>query len=479
MRPEKLRLQTLHLAEFILAAVLAAAGFAAPALADRRVALVVGNGAYQHADGLANPVTDARSMRTALATIGFADADIIYGENLAKRDFERAIARFAAAVGDADVAIVFYAGHGSTFDGIPYAVPVDAQFTNLDGMRFELVALDAMVGELRRTRGVGIAIFDACRDNAAEQQLKRTQASRGGGASRGLVPPGNTDGLIVSFSTGYGATAADGPAGSDSPYTTALLQELLTPGLDVVDLFRNVGRKVKEQTAGRQNPALQIDGFYERYVLNAGPGAVSAPPQVITPPPVIDATPVLTSPHVQPAGFIFPDSDRRLLTAGDLGPLSPQELRIARNEIYARRGMYFKSPDLQAHFKKFAWYRPSTPNPTLNDVEEQNVARLQQQEQAYGAAFVPVPGPAADREFIFPDSDRRLLTRSDLAGLSAAELRIARNEIFARRGRHFDSPDLQQRFGKFSWYHPYTSDPPLSATESENVKLIQRVEAGR
>jgi hypothetical protein len=484
-----MHLKKLHLTKFVLAVLLIVPGYAAPAAAEKRVALVIGNGAYQHADGLANPVTDARSMRTALTKIGFDDAGIVYGENLAKRDFERAIARFAAAVGDSDVALVFYAGHGSTFDGIPYAVPIDAQFTNLDGMRFELVTLDAMVGELRRTRGVGIAIFDACRDNAVEQQLKRTQPSRGGGASRGLAPAGNTDGLIVSFSTGYGATAADGPTGSNSPYTTALLQELQTPGLDVVDLFRNVGRRVKEQTAGRQNPALQIDGFYNRYALNAG--AIATPPRVTPLPatdvPIIDTMPpVITSSRVRPAGFIFPDSDQRLLTAGDLSSLSPEDLRVARNEIFARHGIYFRSPELQAHFRKFAWYHPNTWNPTLNNIEEQNVARLQQQEQTYGAVSLPggksTPlsgGIAADREFIFPDSDRRLLTRNDLAGLSAADLRIARNEIFARRGRFFDSPELQQHFGRFSWYRPYTKDPPLNAIESQNVKLLQQAEAGR
>jgi hypothetical protein len=470
-----MRLIKLRLEKFILAVLLIILGFAGPAAAEKRVALVIGNGAYQHADSLANPVTDARSMRTALTKIGFADADIVYGENLAKRDFERAIARFAGNLRGSDVALVFYAGHGATFDGIPYAVPVDAQFTNLDGMRFELVTLDAMVGELRRASGVGIAIFDACRDNAAEQQLKRTQPSRGGGASRGLAPPGNTDGLIVAFSTGYGATAADGAPGMNSPYTAALLQQLQAPGLDVIDLFRNVGRQVKEQTAGRQNPALQIDGFYDRYVLNAAPGAV--PPPTV-PPPVAAVTPAITSSRVKPSGFIFPDSDQRLLSAGDFSPLSPNELRIARNEIFARHGIYFKSPELVAHFSKFAWYHPNIWNPSLNNIEEQNVARLQQQAQLYGAVTVP-GGQAAEREFIFPDSDRRLLTRSDLAGLSVADLRIARNEIFARRGRRFNSPDLQQHFGKFSWYHPYTSDPPLNAIESKNVELLQQAEAGR
>src|SRR5262249_15005839 len=143
-------------ARFAVAALLIFPAFAVPAAADKRVALVVGNSAYEHADGLSNPVTDARSVRAALTRIGFQDTDIVYGENLGKRDFERAIARFATGARDADLVLIFYAGHGSTFSDKPYAVPVDAQFTSLESMPYELVPLDSMVTELRRSKGVGI-----------------------------------------------------------------------------------------------------------------------------------------------------------------------------------------------------------------------------------------------------------------------------------------------------------------------------------
>src|ERR1035437_6476757 len=81
-----------------------------PGYAEKRVALVIGNGAYQHADKLANPVTDARRLRDALAKLGF---DVVYGENLGKQPLERTVGRFANAVQEADVALVFFAGHGA------------------------------------------------------------------------------------------------------------------------------------------------------------------------------------------------------------------------------------------------------------------------------------------------------------------------------------------------------------------------------
>src|SRR5262249_51910878 len=100
----------------------------ASAHADKRVALVVGNGAYRHADKLDNPVNDARGMRDALNKLGF---DVVYGEDLDQRGPRRVIGQFANSVVFADVAMVYFAGHGATFGDTPYVVPVDAEFASL------------------------------------------------------------------------------------------------------------------------------------------------------------------------------------------------------------------------------------------------------------------------------------------------------------------------------------------------------------
>ncbi|MGO9361416.1 MAG: YARHG domain-containing protein [Xanthobacteraceae bacterium] len=85
----------------------------------------------------------------------------------------------------------------------------------------------------------------------------------------------------------------------------------------------------------------------------------------------------------------------------------------------------------------------------------------------------------ATRDFIFPDSDRRLLQPSELSRLSATELRIARNEIYARRGRFFQSDDLRQHFGSFAWYRPNSWNPSLNAVEQQNVQMILNAEQHR
>ncbi len=139
--------------------------------AEKRVALVIGNRAYRHAEKLANPVNDARGIRDALASLGF---DVIFGEDLDQKALGRAIGQFADRVEGADVAMVYFAGHGATFGDTPYVAPVDAEFSSLGQVPYQLVPVETLIGELRQARGIRIAILDACRDNAAEQAFAST-----------------------------------------------------------------------------------------------------------------------------------------------------------------------------------------------------------------------------------------------------------------------------------------------------------------
>jgi hypothetical protein len=238
------------------------------------------------------------------------------------------------------------------------------------------------------------------------------------------------------------------------------------PGLDVLQAFNQVGLIVKRATGSAQQPWVStspIDGSFYFSGAAAQQVATADTPATVVPPA---QNPVATAPQVAraPSDFLFPDSDKRLLGDGDLRALSESELRIARNEIFARRGRYFNAPDLTARFSQFAWYAPRTWDPELNDIEKANVATIERYESGRGALA----------GFIFPDSDRRLLTPADLRGRSKDELRIARNEIYARRGRYFESADLKARFERFPWYSPTTWNPKLNAIEEANVALIDQ-----
>ena len=273
-----------RLPSFVLALLALAAVSLTPALADKRVALVIGNAAYVRVGKLDNPVIDARSVRDALSRLGFT---IIYGENLDKSAMERRVADFAGTVGDADVAIVYYAGHGSTFGDIPYVVPIDAEYEKLERIPYELIQVETLVGELRRAKGVRIAILDACRDNEREIELKRT-TTRGGSPTRGLARVKNAEGLIVAYATQYLTTAADGIRGSNSPFTGSLVRHLPTPGLDVKAMFFKVAQDVIQKSNGGQRPEISFSLYDDFVLVSVAPTPPALPVPLPPPSPAAD-----------------------------------------------------------------------------------------------------------------------------------------------------------------------------------------------
>ncbi len=171
--------------------------------------------------------------------------------------------------------------------------------------------------------------------------------------------------------------------------------------------------------------------------------------------------------------YILPDSSTRLYTAEELEGLTKSELRIARNEIYARHGRRFESQDLQNYFDSKSWYNGTIApedfnNNVLSDIELKNIALIEDVE--------------SNGMYILPESSTRVYSQSELDGLTKAELRLARNEIYARHGRKFDSQDLQDYFNSQPWYNgtiaPEDFDPSvLSSIEQQNIAAIEQAEA--
>jgi uncharacterized caspase-like protein len=147
---------------------------ATPGLAlDKRVALVIGNSGYQHTPQLSNPAHDAVDVGTTLRRLKF---DVIEGIDLDKAGMDRTIRQFARALGNADVGLLFYAGHGLQVNGQNYLVPIDAKLEDASGLDFELVRLDLIHRTMERETKTSLLILDACRDNPLSRNLARAIA---------------------------------------------------------------------------------------------------------------------------------------------------------------------------------------------------------------------------------------------------------------------------------------------------------------
>lgn len=269
----------MHLfARFLSAAAFAASLFVCAflsdsALADKRVALVVGNSNYQNVPQLPNPASDAKAVADLLTKAGFTvDLEIDLG-NLA---FKRAIRSFEDAANGADMAVVFFAGHGFEIRGTNYLIPVDAKLADERDAPDEAIALDRLLEAVSPARRLALIMVDACRDNPFLVTMKRLTVSRS--LSRGLarVEPEGTDTLIA-FAAKDGSTAEDGH-GLHSPFTTALLDNLTTPGLDVQLVFRRVRDEVLKITDGRQEPFVYGSLGGKTVALVPGPDQVNQTP---------------------------------------------------------------------------------------------------------------------------------------------------------------------------------------------------------
>lgn len=220
------------------------------AQAEKRVALVVGNSAYQHTAPLENPKNDAADMAAALRRLGF---EVSEGRDLDKASLERTIRNFAQALTGARLAVFFYAGHGLQVGGQNYLVPIDAQLTTGAGLDFEAVRLDLIQRAMEREVSTNILILDACRDNPLARNLARALGTRSSAIGRGLAAMESGDGTLISFSTQPGNVALDG-AGRNSPFATALLKHIVTPGEDLPTILINVRNDVMAATDRRQVP---------------------------------------------------------------------------------------------------------------------------------------------------------------------------------------------------------------------------------
>lgn len=415
------------------------------AFAAARNALVIGNSSYRPGYELRNPVADARAVAKSLSQLGFT-VTLVEDTDLATA--QRALDAFVPAATAGDAAVIYYAGHGAMIEGRSFLLPVDFSMASFEAVDKEALDAERLMQALSSTHSsFKLLILDACRNNPLETRgatpLQREEDA----------PPPRTENMLIAFSTTQGATALDG-TGDHSPFAEGLIRHIGETETDVDGLMKKVSAFVRDRTDGRQT--VWIEGSMTRsfYLAAAAPGAGAV---TTLAPPGPEAS----------AELVFADSDRVPLTAARLVGLDAATLRLARNEIFARRGGRFADLALTAHFGRFSWYRPTTFEPDLSPVEQTNVELIRQYELA---ASAPQDG------FIFADSDRRLLNPEEVEALDKGQLAFARNEIYARRGRKFVRAEFRDYFSRFAWYKPQFGEVELTFIEQKNVDLIRKYE---
>ncbi len=259
---------------------------------EKRVALVVGNSSYKNVSALGNPANDARLIADTLRSLGFKLVGDGPQIDLDRAGFEQALRSFGRAIGGADVALFYYAGHGVQVQGTNWLVPTSANPESVTDLDYEMVDADLVLKQMQGARTLlNVVILDACRNNPFGGQGLRTAAA-------GLAQMTAPEGTLISYATQPGAVAHDGGDGH-SPYTRALAATLTLPGLDLFQVFNTVGLQVKRETGGDQQPWVSsspIDGNF--YFAGLSPTAIQPPPLAAAATATAAAAP---SPAVPPA----------------------------------------------------------------------------------------------------------------------------------------------------------------------------------
>ncbi len=219
--------------------------------AENRIALVIGNSAYEHTRTLANPKNDAKAVADTLKSIGFDKVTLKIDLNY--QDMRTAVREFGETVTDVDVALIYFAGHGLETNGENYVLPVDAKLAKRRDLDYETLNLNSLLQAVEGARKLRLVVLDACRNNPLGEKMQIEGGTRS--VARGLArvePVGN---VLIAYSAKHGTVARDG-AGDLSPFAAALVKRLPTPGLELNLVFRHVRDDVLQATGREQEPFI-------------------------------------------------------------------------------------------------------------------------------------------------------------------------------------------------------------------------------
>ena len=242
-----------------------------PSWAGPRLALIIGNGAYRHVAALPNPPNDATDIAASLDQIGFSVTTLT---DATFEDMHKALLKFNQKARDAELAIVYYAGHGIEVGGENWIIPVDAELKSDTDIDKEAISLRSIMGVISNAN-FGLIILDACRDDPFAAKMRRKDQNRS--INRGLAREEPRKNVLVAYAARDGTTAKDG-SGRNSPFSRALLKHLATPGLEIDLLLRNVRDDVMTETNQEQQPFVY--GFLSKdpiYLVPPASTTVSLP----------------------------------------------------------------------------------------------------------------------------------------------------------------------------------------------------------
>lgn len=232
---------------------------------EQRVALVIGNSAYESAP-LRNPVNDARAMSKVLRGLGF---EVTEKENLTQKEMKKEIQAFGQRIQKGGVGLFYFAGHGMQVNGRNYLIPVGAQIEHEKQVEYEAVDVGNVLAEMDYARNrLNIVILDACRDNPFARSFRSS--------AMGLAGINAPTGTLVAYATAPGSVAVDG-AGENGLYTGEVIKAMTVPGMKIEDVFKQVRSAVREATQGRQVPweSSSLEGDF--YFAGPAPSVTSTP----------------------------------------------------------------------------------------------------------------------------------------------------------------------------------------------------------
>lgn len=339
---------------FILPLVLIAGSVTAAFASPERVAMVIGMASYEAISPLTNTRNDAEDIAATLKEIGF---DVTLGIDLNEAELRAMMKDFAFRSETADLALIYYAGHGIEVQGENFLIPVDARPTSNIEVQQQSVSLKEMLQVVEKARLMRVVILDSCRNNplggsidtqsVITQTQQSTDSSRG--VSGGLAPANPEQGTLVAFAAKDGQVALDGTLGN-SPYARALMEKMAEPGLEISLLFRQVRDAVLAETQNLQEPYTYGSLTGKPFYLTGGP---EDQPQVATADPT------------KSWSKLRPDQESQLLALADLGDtrsmlglayirLNPEDTRFDPKEAvdFLTRAVEKGSPEAQMELAK-------------------------------------------------------------------------------------------------------------------------------